>query len=61
MRDGFTAAHRAYHFPRLISLSMSKSKACSATSFLSRAFSFSSSLRRLTVSVFAQLYSLFQR
>jgi hypothetical protein len=61
MRHGFTAALRAYHFPRLISLSISISRVCSATSFLSRAFSFSSSLSRLTVSVFAPLYSLFQR
>gem|GEM_PF-1938952 len=59
--DSFSAANRAHHFPRLISLSMSMSRACSATSFLSREFSFSSSLRRSTVGSSAPSNCFYQR
>ena len=48
--ERFSSARRAYDFP---SLRIALSKDRSATSRLSRPFSFSSSLSRLTVSVFA--------
>jgi len=54
----FVSPHRAYHFPSATSLRIAMSKACSATSFLSRVFSFCSSLSRLTVSSLAPAYSL---
>ena len=39
--DRLASSHRAYHFPSATSLRIAMSKACSATSFLSRVFSFS--------------------
>ena len=46
----------AQKLPRDNSLSMSTSRACLATSFLSRAFYFSSSLSRFTSSAFIPPY-----
>jgi len=45
--DGFASTCRAYQFPPATSFSMALARACSATSFFSRAFSCSSSLSRL--------------
>ena len=47
MLDGLAFARRAYQFPSAISLSMALSSSASASSFLSRPFSCSSSLSRL--------------
>ena len=57
MHHGFSFALRAYHFPSATSLRIALSSDRSATSFLSRMFSFSSSLSRLTVSSLAPPYS----
>ena len=45
--DGLAPPGRAQNFPELTSLRIALSSACSANSFLSRAFSFSSSFKRL--------------
>jgi hypothetical protein len=47
VRDGGSPPSRAQKFPLLTSFRMLMSTACSATIFFRRAFSFSSSLRRL--------------
>jgi hypothetical protein len=59
--DCLASLHRAYHFPSATSLRIAMSKSWSATSFLSRVFSYCSSLSRLTVSSLAPAYSLAQR
>src|SRR5690606_32566390 len=60
-RHGPAAAVRAQKFPREISLSMSISRACSATIFFNRAFSRSSSFNRLASSDFMPPYWFCQR
>ena len=54
-------SRRAQKFPEAASFRMALSSACSPTSFLSRAFSFSSSFRRRAWSTFMPPYSLRQR
>ena len=51
VKDGLPLTSGAQYFPSRASLRMSLSRLKSATNFLRRAFSFSSSLRRLTSSV----------
>ncbi len=57
MLDGLAFARRAYQFPSAISLSIALSSSASASSFLSRVFSCSSSLRRLAWSIRRPPYS----
>src|SRR5690606_9033446 len=59
--DGLAAASGAQNFPRSTSLSMSLSRACSARSFLSRAFSCSNSRRRFASGLPTPVYFLRQR
>ncbi len=56
MLDGLAFARRAYQFPSAISLSIALSSSASASSFLSRVFSCSSSFSRLASSAFIPPY-----
>src|SRR5215207_1160284 len=61
MLHSSSSPSRAQKFPRLTSLSISMSSSFSASSFLRRAFSFSSSLRRLASEVLIPPYWFLQR